>query len=123
MQISTKRDVQCHKYICPKSLQGKRAMLGHLKRSAKRSARWENNTKRKFKFGKKHRRKVWRTNHIDPYRDTLEELMEQHNLIDVPPNNGKCTWSNKRVGKSNIKERLDRIMIQENIVAVHSSIK
>jgi len=48
--------------------------------------------------------------------------MEQHNLIDIPSNNGKYSWSNKRVGKSNIKERLDRILIQENIAAVHSSI-
>ena len=52
------------------------------------------------------------TYHTDPSRDTLEELMEQHNLIDIMPNNGKYTWSNKRVGKSNIKERLDRILIQ-----------
>ena len=49
--------------------------------------------------------------------------MEQHNLVDISPSNGKYTWSNKRVGKSNIKEGLDRILIQENIVAVHSSIK
>ena len=63
------------------------------------------------------------TYHIDPSRDALEEIMKQHNLIDIPANNGKYTWSNKRVGKNNIKERLDRILIQENIAAVHSSIK
>ena len=55
-----KREVRCHKYICPKSLQGKRAMLGHLKRSTKISARWENNTRRISKFGKKHRRIFFR---------------------------------------------------------------
>lgn len=63
------------------------------------------------------------TYHIDPSRDILEEIMEQHNLIDIPPSNGKYTWTNKRVGKINIKERLDKILIQENIVAVHSSLK
>lgn len=63
------------------------------------------------------------TYHIDPSRHALEEIMEQQNLIDIPPNNGKYTWSNKRVGKRNIKERLDRILIQENIAVVHNSIK
>lgn len=47
------------------------------------------------------------TYHTDPSRDILEEIMEQHNLIDILPSNGKYTWSNKRVGKSNIKERLN----------------
>lgn len=49
--------------------------------------------------------------------------MEQHSLLNIPPNNGKYTWNNKRVDKSNIKERLDRILIQENIEAVYNSIK
>ena len=31
------------------------------------------------------------TYHIDPSRDILEEIMEQHNLIDIPPSNGKYT--------------------------------
>lgn len=59
----------------------------------------------------------------DPSRDALEEIMEQHNLLYIPPSNGKYTWGNKRVGKSNIKERLDRILIQENIAVVCSAIK
>jgi len=61
------------------------------------------------------------TYHTDPSRDI--KIMEQHNLIDILLSNRKYTLSNKRVGKSNIKERLDRILIQENIAAVHSSIK
>jgi len=28
------------------------------------------------------------TYHIDPSRDILEEIMEQHNLIDILPSNG-----------------------------------
>ena len=63
------------------------------------------------------------TYHTDPSRDILEEIMEQHNLIYIPPTNEKYTWSNKRVGKRNIKVRLDRILIQENIAAMHNSIK
>jgi len=49
--------------------------------------------------------------HTNPSREALEEIMEQHKLIDIPPNNGKYTWTNRRIGKSNIKERLDRILI------------
>jgi len=63
------------------------------------------------------------TYHTNPSKDVLEEIMEQHNLIDIPPSNGKYNWSNKKVGKSNIKERLDRILIQENIAAMYISIK
>jgi len=59
----------------------------------------------------------------DPSCESLEEIMEKYSLLDIPPNNGKYTWNNKRVGKSNIKETLDRILIQENIVAMYNSIK
>jgi len=61
--------------------------------------------------------------HADPSRNSLEGMMERHSLLDIPPNNGKYTRNNKRVGKSNIKERLDRILIQDNIAALYSSIK
>eukprot|EP00253_Pinus_taeda_P009681 PITA_09681 len=59
----------------------------------------------------------------DPSRVALEEIIEAHKLIDIPPCNGKFTWSNKRVGTHNIKERLDRILIHESIAAEFSSIK
>ena len=53
----------------------------------------------------------------DPSRAVLEELIKEHKLFDIPPSNGKYTWSNKKTGTHNIKERLDRILIQENIAA------
>eukprot|EP00253_Pinus_taeda_P016021 PITA_16021 len=53
----------------------------------------------------------------DPAREALEEIIQSHNLIDTPPHNGKYTWSNKRTGKNNIKERLDRILAQDKILA------
>eukprot|EP00253_Pinus_taeda_P010799 PITA_10799 len=59
----------------------------------------------------------------DPSRDSLETLIQVHNLIDIPPHNGKFTWSNKRIGIHNIKERLDRILVHEIIVAGFPSIK
>jgi len=61
--------------------------------------------------------------HADPSGEALEEIMEQHKLIDIPPSNGKYTWSNKIIGKSNINERLDRILVQENIVVDFTSVK
>eukprot|EP00253_Pinus_taeda_P033497 PITA_33497 len=60
---------------------------------------------------------------VDPSRDTLKTIIETHKLIDIPPNNGKSTWSNKRAGIHNIKERLDRILIHERIVTGFSSVK
>jgi len=37
--------------------------------------------------------------HVDPSRNSIENIMESYNLLDIPPNNGKYTWSNKRIGK------------------------
>lgn len=59
----------------------------------------------------------------DPSRDTLEEIILNHNLVDFHPQNGRFTWSNKRAGRNNIKERLDRILVQEGIVISFACIK
>ena len=67
--------------------------------------------------------KFGRIYHIDLSREALEKIMEQHNLIDILPSNGKYTWSNKTVGKNNIKERLDKILVQENIAVDYTSVK
>eukprot|EP00253_Pinus_taeda_P005207 PITA_05207 len=61
--------------------------------------------------------------YADPSRDSLEAIIQTHNLVDIPPQNGRFTWSNKRIGNSNIKERLDRILVQEGIVASFPNIK
>eukprot|EP00253_Pinus_taeda_P023598 PITA_23598 len=61
--------------------------------------------------------------YTDPSRDSLENIIQTHNLVDIPPQNGKYTWSNKRIGNNNIKERLDRILVQEGIVASFPIIK
>eukprot|EP00253_Pinus_taeda_P033435 PITA_33435 len=61
--------------------------------------------------------------YADPSRDSLETIIQTHNLVDIPPQNGRFTWSNKRIGNSNIKERLDRILVQEGIVASFPNIK
>ena len=61
--------------------------------------------------------------HADSSRDKLESIIQSHNLIDIPLSNGKYTWSNKRSGSHNIKERLDRYLLQEGIAASFQSIK
>eukprot|EP00253_Pinus_taeda_P033736 PITA_33736 len=61
--------------------------------------------------------------HADPSRDMLESIIQSHNLMDIPLSNGKYTWSNKRTGSFNIKERLDIFLLQEGIVASSQSIK
>eukprot|EP00253_Pinus_taeda_P015345 PITA_15345 len=61
--------------------------------------------------------------YADLSRDSLEAIIQSYNLVDIPPLNGRFTWSNKRVGNNNIKERLDRILVQERIVARFSNIQ
>eukprot|EP00253_Pinus_taeda_P018624 PITA_18624 len=61
--------------------------------------------------------------YADPSRDSLETIIQTHNLVDIPPQNGRFTWSNKRIGNNNLKERLDRILFQEGIVASFPNIK
>eukprot|EP00253_Pinus_taeda_P003539 PITA_03539 len=53
----------------------------------------------------------------DPAREALEDIIQAHNLIDTPLHNGNFTWSNRRTGKNNIKERLDRILARDKIIA------
>ena len=47
----------------------------------------------------------------DPFRTHLENIIQDHDLIDVAPKNRRYTWSNRKLGKGNIMERLDRILI------------
>lgn len=61
------------------------------------------------------------TYHTNPSRDALETIMEQNKLINIPPSNGKYTWNNKRVGKNNVNEILDQILVQENIISSFNS--
>ena len=59
----------------------------------------------------------------DLNKETLEEIMEQCNLLDIPPKNEKYTWDNRRIWKENIKERLDRILIWDRMAAMKKSNK
>lgn len=61
--------------------------------------------------------------HADPSRDKLETITQLFNLIDIPLSNGKYTWTNKRAGPHNIKERLDRFLIQEGVAGNFQAIR
>lgn len=43
----------------------------------------------------------------------LKDVMSQCGLIDLGANGPRYTWNNKRVGLANIKERLDRVLANE----------
>lgn len=47
----------------------------------------------------------------DPARESVEDLMQDWNLIDIKLTIGKYTWSNKRVGLGHIAARLDRFLV------------
>ena len=57
----------------------------------------------------------------DPYRKKLEIIMQEHDLVDVAPKNRRFTWNNRRLGKDNIVERLDRIMINVSLLSTYST--
>ena len=56
----------------------------------------------------------------DPYRIQLENIMQEHDLLDVPPKNHRYTWNNYRMGAGNIVEWLDRILINITLLSAFS---
>lgn len=98
-------------------------MLGVSKRRGTKRPDWQSNNGRDLNL-------IWNIEEKlrgrfigDPSRAALEDIIAEHKFLDIHPNNRKFTWSNKRTSIHNIKERLDRILIQEDIAANFSSIK
>jgi ribonuclease HI/exonuclease III len=54
----------------------------------------------------------------DPSREWVEDLIADWELEDIPPTNGKFTWSNKRVGPGHIAARLDRFLLQSSFLTL-----
>lgn len=44
----------------------------------------------------------------------MEDLIQDWDLLDLKPSQGKYTWTNKRVGLGHIVARLDRFLIQSS---------
>jgi len=56
----------------------------------------------------------------DPFRGRLEAIIQEHEFVDVVPKNCRYTWSNRRIGSSNIMERLDRFLINVSFLSSFS---
>eukprot|EP00253_Pinus_taeda_P036481 PITA_36481 len=52
----------------------------------------------------------------DPARESVEDLMQDWDLIDIKPTASKYTCSNKRVGSGHIAARLDRFLVQSSFL-------
>jgi len=53
---------------------------------------------------------------VDSLSGLLMNLLEQHNLANVPMNNPLPTWRNRRVGEAALARRLDRFLIKESLL-------
>jgi len=56
----------------------------------------------------------------NPYRIQLENIMQEHDLMDVPPKNRRYTCNSRRMGVGNIMERLDKILINITLLSAFS---
>lgn len=69
-----------------------------------------------------HAKEKWGGNFTtDPSRETLENIMVEHDLVDIVPKNRFFTWSSKRLGPGNIMERLDRFIVTVPLISLHST--
>ena len=57
----------------------------------------------------------------DPYRAKLENIMQECDLVDIIPKNRRYTWNNRRLGRDNILERLDRILVNTSFLSEFST--
>jgi exonuclease III len=52
----------------------------------------------------------------DPFSENLSDLISEWDMQDVKPSKGKYTWNNRRSGLSHIAARLDRFLINSNLL-------
>ena len=48
--------------------------------------------------------------------DTLEDLIQSWDLIDIKPKLGHFTWSNHRVGATNVSASLDQFLVHYQLI-------
>lgn len=53
----------------------------------------------------------------DPFKGRLEAIIRDHEFVDVVPKNRRYTWSNHRLGTSNIVEWLDKFLINVSFLS------
>jgi hypothetical protein len=47
----------------------------------------------------------------DHFREKMEDLLVEWDIVDIKPNKGKFTWSNKRLGLGHIATSLDKFLV------------
>jgi len=52
----------------------------------------------------------------DPFKDQVESIMQDWDLLDIKLKKGKFTWSNKRFGLGHISARLDCFLVQSSML-------
>eukprot|EP00253_Pinus_taeda_P013620 PITA_13620 len=63
-----------------------------------------------------HKEKRGGTNLRDPFLITVENLIQQWDLVDFKPVKGKYTWTNNRTRDQHISARLDRFLTSNSIM-------
>ena len=63
-----------------------------------------------------HEEKIGGTRVRDHYKEQLEDLISKWYLIDIKPKYGICTWSNRRTGANFIAKKIDRVLVNSNIL-------
>jgi len=58
----------------------------------------------------------------DLFRENMEDLISDWDLLDIKPKNGKYIWTNIRIGPSYIAARLDRFLISSELLLDNSEI-
>eukprot|EP00253_Pinus_taeda_P025238 PITA_25238 len=53
---------------------------------------------------------------VDSITGYMTDLLDRHNLIDVPMNKPLLTWRNRRVGEAALARRLDRFIMKESLI-------
>jgi hypothetical protein len=71
------------------------------------------------KIARKERRFLCR----DPFRENLEGIIEEWDLLNINPQKGRYTWSNMRFGPGHITDILDRFLIHNSFLSSNSSMK
>lgn len=59
----------------------------------------------------------------DPFRERMEELLVDWDMLDINSQKGRYAWSNMRSGPGHIAAILDNFLIHNNFLNINSSIK
>ena len=51
---------------------------------------------------------------MDPMQKSVEHFILLWDLLDFKTNKGKYTWTNNRIGATNISTRLDHFLVQSS---------